>query len=110
MLEKRLFSNIVQLVFLKSVVEEQINTRSVLSDVEGILPFLEKILKKEKELYQNTEVDTERDGKKTEVNVQSKKVNGNSTENNRSTAGGPSPKTFFETIRWEGLRGRCGAG
>jgi hypothetical protein len=106
-LEKKLFTDIVQLVFVKSVVEEQVNTRSVLSDVDGILPFLEKILKNEKESHSNIDSGTEQhnentgneSGSKTENNKRSKKDNKNEE---RSTGGGPGPREFFETIDWEG--------
>ncbi|MDR2410300.1 MAG: hypothetical protein LBE13_19625 [Bacteroidales bacterium] len=108
MLEKHLFTDIVQLVFAKSVVEEQVNTRSVLSDVEGILPFLEKILKKEKEFHPDIDSDVEQHNEntgnesrsKTESNNRSKKDN-NKNEG-RSMGGGPDPRRFFETISWEG--------
>jgi hypothetical protein len=106
-LEKYLFRDIVQLIFEKSVVEEQVNTRSVLSDVEGILPFLEKILKDEKELRPNIDSGADQrnknsengSGQKTENNNKAKKDNENGEV---STGGGPSPRRFFETITWEG--------
>ena len=40
-LDSGLFNQIVQLVFEEAIVHERINTRNVLSDIEGICPLLE---------------------------------------------------------------------
>jgi hypothetical protein len=107
-LEKHLFRDIVQLIFEKSVVTEQVNTRSVLSDVEGILPFLEKILKKEEEFHPNIDSETEqhnenpKNGFDPETEGGNKKENSNNKKGEGSTGGGPDPRRFFETINWEG--------
>ncbi len=42
-LDESLFNRIVQLVFEKAIVTEEINTRNVLTDVKGIFPLLQEV-------------------------------------------------------------------
>jgi hypothetical protein len=99
-LDKRLFKKIVQLVFEKSIIQEQVNTRSVLSDVEGILPLLDEIARK------GYDVNTTSNGNAGNENSSSsgtrKVADNNKQEGGGPKPGGPSPRTFFETISWEG--------
>lgn len=113
-LDNALFTEIVQLVFEESIVTERINTRNVLSDVKGIIPLLELAVQEkanetsskntpdealeengeeEEEVAANGDANSNKNGKD-EI------VNGPPSGN--TPLGGPPPRAFFETIRWEG--------
>jgi hypothetical protein len=112
-----LFEQITQLVFEKTIVQGKIITRDVLTDIEELLPLLQAA-------YDSTHSDKPKDG----INQTD---NGSSFENTPAAAtsgplspptsgnggaestgqegtsggpkpGGPPPRTFFETISWEG--------
>lgn len=116
-LSPALFEQIAQLVFEKTIVEERITTRHVLSDVEGIRPLLQAVEDSIEESAQN-----DGDGDATEENTaqeppveegdeeQSPKgrtsgdgTGGHGNNENESGGprpGGPPPRSLFETISW----------
>lgn len=118
-LPHHLFEQITQLVFEKAIVEETITTRNILTDVEGIAPLLQAVMDTV------TIEDGVDDNQPThEGNAQSPPDNEDaerpprtstpptyhdsdgSARNNSDNAGGgprpggPSPRSFFETISW----------
>ncbi len=123
-LPNELFEEVVQLVFKSAVVEETVNTRSVLTDVPRILPLLEKVEQtiqpagkerlepKECKNKQRAEA-----GKPSNTDVEAPAdcpVNGaesKATPGASSTEaplppgpppGGPGPRCFFENLSWAG--------
>lgn len=118
-----LFDRITQLVFEKAIVKETVTTRNVLTDVDGILPLLQTAVDAQHNVSEdesNTsplqddngaqeppadEGDEEQHG-----NTPPPPDHGNTNPSGNNTQnptggprpGGPSPKSFFETISWHG--------
>jgi hypothetical protein len=129
-IDNTLFNQIVQLVFEETIISEKIDTRNVLTDVNGIIPLLEKAtygLKTDPNIDEGNsastnqpsnsdkknDIDNETGKSTTETmapirpNVSGDNKNGSGdntsdTVSGGSPTGGPSPRTFFETIHWEG--------
>jgi hypothetical protein len=131
-LDNALFNQIVQLVFEETIITERINTRNVLTDVNGIIPLLELAVQEESNTTLNEgdltppdkptgsgEKPDDNSGTRTIATVSTRgtgeptggDVGGskNGSENGTSgpapggpPSGGPPPRTFFETISWEG--------
>lgn len=122
-LSSGLFEQITQLVFEKAIVEETVTTRNVLTDVEGIIPLLQAVVDAGNKTAEDaadapppqenngTEEPPTRDGRpqgNTLPPADPGNDEGNPAGNNTgSTAGGPrpggpSPRSFFETISWYG--------
>lgn len=118
-LDPVLFEQITQLVFEKAIVEEEVNTRNVLTDVKGILPLLQIAVESIDEgTPTNEETPPEQDGPSAEGGTQGTSQGdvegpseGTGTTGNGSGAqgengsggprpGGPPPRSFFETIGW----------
>lgn len=53
-IDSELFERITQLVFEQAIVEEKINTRNVLTDVNGIIPLLQAVLDSNNNVSNNT--------------------------------------------------------
>jgi hypothetical protein len=124
-LNKDLLSKIVQLVFYETIITEKINTRNVLNDVEGIMPFLKQAISVTEENKED-EDDSILDDKPTEPkeklgNGNINGVSGSESETGTKaktpidgnknggtggvggpSSGGPPPRIFFETINWNG--------
>lgn len=118
-----LFDRITQLVFEKAIVEETVTTRNVLTDVDGILPLLQAVVDVQHNAPEDEpnasplqddngaqeppadEGDEESHGN-TPPPPDHGNTNpaGNNTENPTGgpRPGGPSPRSFFETISWHG--------
>ena len=118
-----LFDRITQLVFEKAIVEETVTTRNVLTDVDGILPLLQAVVDVQHNAPEDEpnasplqddngaqeppadEGDEEPHGN-TPPPPDHGNTNpaGNNTENPTGgpRPGGPSPRSFFETISWHG--------
>ena len=118
-----LFDRITQLVFEKAIVDETVTTRNVLTDVDGILPLLQAVVD-----IQHNETEDEPDASPLQddngtqeppaddgdeephgntsppPNPGNTNPAGNNTENPTGgpRPGGPSPRSFFETISWHG--------
>lgn len=116
-LDSALFEQITQLVFEKAIVEEEVNTRNVLTDVRGILPLLQIVVESiDEETPPNEETPPEQEGPSTESGTQGPPQgeagpsegtgttgNGGAQGENESGGprpGGPPPRSFFETISW----------
>lgn len=123
-----LFFRIVQLVFEEAIVKEKINTRNVLTDVDGIMPLLEEAIDQCSASIETTAIDDTGSQDKNDISSLEADADGNysndeseeSDEGEASTAissataaapprtsggpvpGGPAPNTFFETISWIG--------
>jgi hypothetical protein len=134
-LNEDLFEQVVQLVFQQTIVTEQLNTRNVLIDVNGIIPLLEQAL----ESLTTDSGDSDSSGDSGEIDGSSDAggtggsdgsgdvggsggtaggagSSGGTTGGVGSSGGitggvggpggpapgGPPPRNFFETIRWEG--------
>ena len=121
-LSSNLFEKITQLVFEKAIVEESVTTRNILTDVEGILPLLQAVVDDKNSTTEDEPVvQPIQDERNTEVphpdeeNIPPHDVahspadhgNGSLAGNNARNvtreprSGGPSPRTFFETISWQ---------
>lgn len=124
-LDTDLFNQIVQLIFTETTITEHINTRNVMTDVNGIMPLLEQSINSQ-QLDANQEAEQEADTnqnnhplRKNDGSTESHGENGpsnneqseNNDHNNEQSGGpvpggpvpgGPSPRVFFETISWEG--------
>lgn len=123
-LTSMLFENITQLVFKKSIVEERITTRHVLTDVEGIRPLLQAVIdeaaQNDGETYagdspaaggngtQEPPADEGNGGHSPQGGTMGGRTggqNGNFDGDNADGSGGPRPggpppRSFFETISW----------
>ncbi len=112
-----LFEQIAELVFEKTIVQETITTRNVLTDVDGIDPLLQRVVNDGQ--TQNPEGEgqnpigadtpdnantTPRTNRTAEGNEAQANEQGAVTEvhGQEHTPGGPSPRVFFETISWQG--------
>lgn len=122
-LDNDLFNQIVQLVFRSAIVTETVTTRNVLTDVEGILPFLELSTH---DPEPENDADDEQPPTDTEppkvTNPFKEDIEGTENENGEfggaatgtdgtgcssgdtggPPPGGPTPRMFFETISWRG--------
>jgi len=120
LLPATLFNQITELVFEKTIVEETITTRNVLTDIEGIYPLLQAV----DEAITNTEDNDDNvdldggdnliptatvDGTPPTVDNEHPIATRNGTDKNTPTVntggpvpGGPTPRIFFETISWHG--------
>lgn len=114
-LEATLFEQITQLVFEKAIVTEKVNTRNVLTDVEGILPLLRVVFENTQESQScvkdstagsNTSADelpTPGGAASGSAPLDNDKSNEGSQQGDQSGGprpGGPAPRSFFETISW----------
>ena len=118
-LDMDLFEQITQLVFEKAIVAEAVNTRNVLTDVQGILPLLETVYQSTQaeqsvESEPPTETDVESNGVRTpdDSTGDSSPPSNTPSDNNEAgrgqpedlsggpRPGGPPPRSFFETISW----------
>lgn len=117
-----LFEQITQLVFEKAIVEETVTTRNVLTDVAGIIPLLQSVVDAENNTPEDgADVPPPQDENGTEAPPANEGVGhpygdtpptdqGNGTPAGNHTGnttggprpGGPSPRSFFETISWNG--------
>lgn len=118
-----LFNQITQLVFEKAIVEESVTTRNILTDVEGILPLLQAVvdvknrtpedepavpLPKDEKGAGNPHQGEEGGRPHGDTRPPANHENGNLARNNTGNTtggprpGGPSPRSFFETISWRG--------
>lgn len=122
-LPANLFESITQLVFEKAIVEETVSTRHVLTDVEGIIPLLQAVVDAKDNIPTGVATTPTLKG---ENSTKELPVDDNSSYPNRVTPtsanydksvpagadtcnavselrhGGPSPRSFFETISWHG--------
>lgn len=122
-LSSDLFEQIAQLVFEKAIVEETVTTRNVLTDVDGIIPLLQAVVDTENNTPENdADVPPPQGENDTQVPPADEGYghphgdtlpptshgNGNPAEANTGNTtggplpGGPSPRSFFETISWHG--------
>lgn len=118
-LPHHLFEQITQLVFEKAIVEETITTRNVLTDVAGMRPLLQAVtdaVATEDSIDDNqpmheSGVQSPQDNEDTEYPpfTPSPPTNHDNDGGARNTSnhasggplpGGPSPRSFFETISW----------
>lgn len=118
-----LFEQITQLVFEKAIVEETVTTRNVLTDVEGISSLLQAVVDAENNPSEDdADVPPPQDENRTDEPLigegdghshgdtppPTDHGNGNPAGNNTGNTtggpppGGPSPRSFFETISWHG--------
>lgn len=118
-----LFEQITQLVFEKAIVEETVTTRNVLTDVEGISSLLQAVVDAENNPSEDdADVPPPQDENGTDEPLigegdghshgdtppPTDHGNGNLAGNNTGNTtggpppGGPSPRSFFETISWHG--------
>lgn len=116
-----LFEQITQLVFERTIVQEAVTTRNVLTEVEGILPLLRAVVdfatdKDGNEPTPTTEYpsDAEKTFSPETVNNETGPLSSHDIKgetNNDSSSydvgggprpGGPAPRSFFETISWRG--------
>lgn len=118
-----LFDRITQLVFEKAIVEETITTRNVLTDVDGILPLLQAVVDVQHNVPENepdaSPLQDDNGAQEPPANEGDEEPHGNTppppnpgntnparnnTENPTGgpRPGGPSPRSFFETISWHG--------
>ncbi|AUS96373.1 hypothetical protein CDQ84_14400 [Clostridium thermosuccinogenes] len=131
-LDSALFNQIVQLVFEETIITERINTRNVLTDINGIIPLLELAVQEEPNEIANkvdpipldniTDSGEKPDddsatraiatvvkrGAKDPIGEDASSIK-NCSDNVTSGStpggpppGGPPPRAFFETISWEG--------
>ncbi|MCL2079133.1 MAG: hypothetical protein FWH17_04725 [Oscillospiraceae bacterium] len=121
-LDSGLFAQITLLVFESTIVTERANTRNVLSDIDGIMPLLEQIIGNssagdDSNSDQSTpsnnnapENDTESgsgsngsDDENPDANDNSSAgSDGDSSGSGGPSPGGPGPRSFFESISWQG--------
>lgn len=119
-LDAEVFEQITQLVFEKAIVTEEVNTRNVLTDVDGILPLLQSIydnLLADQTTDDETEEDAGAESPGAEAadneNEEAPPTGTPSGDNNTTGGGteqpnesggprpgGPPPRSFFETISW----------
>lgn len=119
-----LFDKITQLVFEKAIVEEKVTTRNVLTDVEGILPLLQAAADIQCDASEDgSNTSPLQDGGETQESPSSDEGNAEQHDDTPSPSdcgnadssrddaqnpsggprpGGPSPRSFFETISWRG--------
>ena len=111
-----LFDRIAQLVFEKAIVEETVTTRNVLTDVEGILPLLQAVVDAENNVPEDdSDVQPPQDENGTQEpptdegdapppahGNDNPAGDGTGTTTGGPRPGGPSPRSFFETISWYG--------
>jgi hypothetical protein len=115
LLDQTLFNRIVQLVFEKTIVDEEFNTRNILTDVDGILPLLQEVYEcdqeeqpTDREHGEDANSDTRDETGATqptggESHGSSNTESGNAPQEDAAGGphpGGPSPRSFFETISW----------
>lgn len=120
-LSPALFEQITQLVFERTIVQEAVTTRNVLTDVEGIMPLLQAVVdcttdKDGSEHAPTAEYASDAEDATNPETVHNKadslsphdasgKINSDSGSNDLSGGprpGGPLPRSFFETISWHG--------
>jgi hypothetical protein len=107
-LDNTIFNKIVQISFEKAIVTEQVNTRNVLTDIDSIMPLLEKLEKKRNALETNNNEPREEEGNDNakdpaaEYPVEPSQIpqGGGSSSPGGPKPGGPVPNSFFETISW----------
>lgn len=118
-----LFDRITQLVFEKAIVEETVTTRNVLTDVDGILPLLQAVVDVQHNAPEDEpnvsplqddngaqEPPADEDDEEPHGNTPPPPDHGNTNPAGNNTEnptggprpGGPSPRSFFETISWHG--------
>ena len=118
-----LFDRITQLVFEKAIVEETVTTRNVLTDVEGIHSLLQAVVDAENNAPEDDpdtpppqdengteEPPADEGGGHPHGDTPPPADHGNDNPAGNSTGnttggprpGGPSPRSFFETISWHG--------
>lgn len=129
--DKVLFDKIALLIFEKAIVEEAITTRNVLTDVEGIYPFLQAIVESKEATppevggangEDGTQGPSTDDGVGAENPTQGgdgeavppqgdtsggRSGGGGTGDNSGEQSGGPRPggpppRSFFETLSWHG--------
>ena len=118
-----LFDRITQLLFEKAIVEETVTTRNVLTDVDGILPLLQAVVDVQHNAPEDEpnvsplqddngaqEPPADEDDEEPHGNTPPPPDHGNTNPAGNNTEnptggprpGGPSPRSFFETISWHG--------
>jgi len=102
--DNKIFEKLTKMAFEKAVVTEEVNTRNILTDINNIIPLLEKILKKKnKEEKNNTQSNNTSENEQQTKNNNGKEIGLNSGEiPGGPKPGGPAPRAFFETISWRG--------
>jgi hypothetical protein len=111
--DNKIFEKIVKIAFEKAIITEEVNTRNTLTDIKDILPLLDKVAKKKNISQPSTGYGSLSSGSNDNIseNEQQSEEDDNgktSTETNSGEKvggprpGGPSPKSFFETISWRG--------
>jgi hypothetical protein len=117
-IDNKSFEKIILIAFEKAVVKEEITTRHVLTDIQEILPLLDKISKKnesvapegdqlsssEEQGFADNEADFNASAMSNDEHGRTTGVTGNDTHGpplaGGPKPGGPAPKKFFETISW----------
>lgn len=116
-----LFEQITQLVFEQTIVQEAVSTRNVLTDVDGIMPLLQAVADCTTDEEENgpapttehtpnaEEAITPEAGQDGSGSMPPRDTEGESNSGSGSDdlsggprPGGPSPRSFFETISWRG--------
>lgn len=118
-----LFDRITQLVFEKAIVEEIVTTRNVLTDVDGIIPLLQAVVDAQHNVPEDElnasplqddngaqEPPADEGDEEPHGNTPPPPDHGNTNPAGNNTQnptggprpGGPSPRSFFETISWHG--------
>lgn len=115
-LNSELFNKITELIFEKSIVTEEVDTRDTLINVNGILPLLRSILDEPSviSVKETSTTNLSNDNDPIENNnAQTIRNNDTTNGNNISNcaprgprSGGPPPRSFFETISWHGKLSR----
>lgn len=124
-LDADLFNEIVQLVFCETTVTEKINTRNIMTDVNGMIPLLERANEPqqaniEEGLPKSTRPHESKNIAEDEGNDISgsggevppsnnvnlvgdvANISSNVDQSGGPLPGGPSPRVFFETVSWDG--------
>ena len=114
-----LFERITQLVFEKAIVTEEINTRNILTDVDGIVPLLKQVADNPDEKppssdgtpQDNSDDEQPHSGTQGDTSGETSTppdIGDSSTGDSGKTSGssggpmpgGPPPRSFFEAISW----------
>jgi hypothetical protein len=115
-LDASALEQITQLVFEKTIVTEEVNTRHVLSDVPGISPLLQSVYNStllasavdnanngtdDETPSADSKDDSPQADKHPDSSADSSNDSGQSNDQSGGPRpGGPPPKSFFETISW----------
>ena len=121
-LPKALFEQIVQVVFEKAIVQETVNTRNVLTNIDGISEFLTEAYnyrESDNSAYNecdadSTDIDDEEDYTTEngsddgieETQTEGKEANSSEKSDGSDETrqpGGPPPRKFFEELNWHKL-------